>query len=132
MPVPGTETILIIDDESAVLKMAQAMLARYGYAVIATASGKEALTTLRRRPDLKIDLALVDVVMQDMAGPEVAREIHCLRPSLPILFMTGFPDQHQILTAQKLSVLYKPFTSVSLVRRIRDILDRPKSAAAAK
>lgn len=130
MPVLGIETILLVDDESAVVTMASAMLTRYGYTVVAASGGREALAICSQRPDLKIHLALIDVVMQDMAGPEVARELQELRPGTPILFMTGFPDQHQILTAQKLPVLYKPFTSISLIRRIRDVLDRPRSSAA--
>jgi two-component system cell cycle sensor histidine kinase/response regulator CckA len=130
MPTAGMETILVLDDEAMVLNMASAMLTRYGYAVLPYSKGREALTILARQPDLKVDLAVIDVVMQDMAGPEVARELRYLRPALPVLFMTGFPDQHQILTAQRLPVLYKPFTSVSLIRRIRDILDRPKATAA--
>jgi len=130
MPAAGSETVLLVDDESAVLSMAVAMLTRYGYGVVSASGGRDALEICRNRPELKIHLALIDVVMQDMAGPELARELQQLRPGTPILFMTGFPDQHQILTAQKLPVLYKPFTSVSLIRRIRDVLDRPKSSAA--
>lgn len=130
MPTTGIETILLVDDENAVLSMTSAMLTRYGYAVIPASEGRAALEMISSRPDLKIDLALVDVVMQDMAGPELARELHQLRPGLPVLFMTGFPDQHQLLMAQRLPVLFKPFTSVTLIRRIREILDRPKSTAA--
>ncbi len=131
MPAEGTETILLVDDESAVLTMAQAMLSRYGYRVVAAPGGREALDLCKCCPNLKIDLAVIDVVMQDMAGPELARELQEIRPALPILFMTGFMDQHQLLAAQNLPVLHKQFTSVTLVRRIREVLDRPKSAAAA-
>ncbi len=130
MPVAGIETILLVDDESAVLTMAAAMLTRYGYSVVTASGGLEALEICRNRPDLEIDLALIDVVMQDMAGPEVAHELQESRPGLPVLFMTGFADQHYLLTSQKLPVLFKPFTSVKLIRRIRDVLDRPKSSAA--
>lgn len=108
------------------------MLTRYDYKVITASAGREALVILRLQPDLKIDIALIDVVMQDMPGTDVARELSFIRPGLPVLLMTGFPDQHQILVSQGLHVLSKPFTSVTLVRRIRDILDRPKATAAAR
>src|SRR5690242_17714091 len=101
MPTTGIETILVVDDEAAVLNMASAMLTRYGYAVLPYSEGREALALVASQPRRKIDLAVIDVVMQDMAGPEVARELHYLRPELPILFMTGFPDQHRTLTAQR-------------------------------
>ena len=130
MPVAGTETILVVDDETAVLNMARAMLTRYGYGVISASGGRDAVTAVRSRPNLKIHLALLDVVMQDMAGPEVARELRELVPGLPVLFMTGFPDQHQLLKARGMHVLYKPFTSLGLIRRVREILDRPRAAAA--
>lgn len=131
MPITGSETILLIDDESAVLTMATAMLRRYGYQVLPASGGREALALCRNRAAQKIDLALIDVVMQDMAGPEVARDLAELRPGMPILFMTGFPDQHRLLASQRFPVLRKPFTSVSLIRCVRDVLDRPRSAAAA-
>jgi len=130
MPATGIETILVVDDENAVLNMTRAMLTRYGYAVIPASEGRATIAMIAGQPELKIDLALVDVVMQDMAGPELARELHQLRPGLPVLFMTGFSDQYQILVAQRMPVLLKPFTSVTLIRRIREILDRPKSTAA--
>lgn len=130
MPVAGIETVLLVDDESAVLTMASAMLTRYGYSVVAVSGGREAMALCRNRPDLNIDLALIDVVMQDMGGPELAHELEQLRPRTPILFMTGFPDQHQSLMLQGFPVLYKPFTSVTLIRKIREVLDRPKSSSA--
>lgn len=130
MPIAGTETILVVDDELAVLDMTRAMLTRYGYSVISAAGGRDVLAAVRSRPHLKIHLALVDVVMQDMAGPELACELRALVPGLPVLFMTGFPDQHQLLKARGMHVLYKPFTSIALIRRVREILDRPRAAAA--
>ncbi|HLK47534.1 MAG TPA: response regulator [Bryobacteraceae bacterium] len=130
MPIAGTETVLVVDDESAVLNMTRAMLTRYGYGVISATAGRDALTAVRSRPHLKIHIALIDVVMQDMAGPELARELWQIVPGLPVLFMTGFPDQHQLLKASGMHVLYKPFTSIRLIRRVREILDRPRAAAA--
>ena len=130
MPEPGTETILVVDDELMVLAMTHAMLSRYGYPAIPATSGKQALDLLQRWTDLKIHLALIDVVMRDMDGPELAAEIHRIRPELPVLYMTGFVDQHQLLMAQNQPVVYKPFTSVALIKRIRQVLDRPQSSTA--
>ncbi len=75
-----------------------------------------------------MDLALLDVVMKDMSGPELAAELQRLRPEMPILFVTGYPDQFAILEERKIPVLKKPFTSLTLIQRIREILNGPTMA----
>lgn len=120
MPAAGRERLIRL--------MCEAILARYGYQPISTASGEETLEMLAQNPQLHLDLALLDVVMKDMSGPELAHELQVLRPDLPILFMTGYPDQLAILVERKLAVLSKPFTSVTLTDKIRQILDGPKAA----
>jgi DNA-binding NtrC family response regulator len=128
MPAAGRETILIVDDHRLIRLMCEAILARYGYQPISTASGEETLLLLSRQPELQVDLVLLDIVMKDMSGPELAVELQRLRPGLPILFMTGFPDQLAILAERNVPVLKKPFTSVTLTGRIRQILDGPRVA----
>src|SRR5581483_9540141 len=94
--------------------MTETMLSRYGYRAITAATGEEVVGLLERQPDLKIDLAILDVVMPDMSGPELALEIQRMRPRLRILFVTGYPDQFGLLAERNLPVLSKPFTSVKL------------------
>jgi len=128
MPESGSETILVVDDEPVLRSMAETMLARYGYQAITIGRGEEALRILDQQPDLRIDLAVLDVVMPDMSGPELAAEIQRIRPGLRILFITGYPDQFAALAERNLPVLTKPFTSVKLIRKIRQVLDKPQAA----
>src|SRR5690349_1949996 len=118
MPTTGTETVLVVDDQRLIRLMCEAILVRYGYHAISAASGEEAVQ-LVLQPELQLDLVLVDVMMPDMSGPELALEVQRLRPGLPILFITGYPDQAAIMLERNQPVLQKPFTSVTLIQRIR-------------
>src|SRR5262249_29489724 len=120
----GEETILVIDDDRIVLSMTEAMLLRSGYRVITSLSGRQAVELLADCADLEITIALIDVVMKDMSGPETAQEIPRLRPGLPFIFMTGFPEHGGFLASGGQIVLHKPFTSVTLVRALRKGLRR--------
>lgn len=122
MSQPGAGTILVIDDDRIVLSMTEAMLARAGYRVITSLSGKQAVELLENCAELDIVLALVDVVMKDMTGPDTAKEIARLRPGLPVIFMTGFPEHGEFLAAQGQIVLHKPFTSLTLIQALRKLL----------
>src|SRR5260370_646067 len=88
-PLPGTETILIIDDETAVLSLTSRMLTRYGYEVITATSAKETLHLFEVWPDLPVDLLLVDIVLPEMNGIELAKNIWELRPDFPVLFFSS-------------------------------------------
>ena len=125
------ETALVIDDDDIVLSATGAMLHRHGYRVITSLSGKQAVELLEEWTDVEIDIALIDVILGDTTGPEVAKEIRRLRPQLPIIFMTGFPEHIEFLAAQGQIVLSKPFTSVALVQGIRKALDQPEVAVSA-
>jgi CheY-like chemotaxis protein len=126
----SSETILIVDDNSAVLSMTSAMLSRYGYTAIPATSGNQAVELLQNWTDLEIDLILLDVIMEDMTGPETARELRRLRPHVPIVFMTGFPEHREILAVQQEMVIRKPFTSVTLMRKVREVLNKADAAPA--
>ena len=131
-PKPGTETILIVDDEIAVLSLTNMMLTRYGYTVITAASAKEALHLFEVWPDLTVDLLLVDIIMPEMNGIELAKKIRELRVDLPVLYFSAYSDQEPLrpVFAQKLPYIAKPFTSLQLTKRIREVLDAPKKSAA--
>jgi CheY-like chemotaxis protein len=128
---PSFATILVVDDTNAVLTMTEAMLNRYGHTAITAPDGRTALDLLTIGNGLRVDLVLLDVVMKDMTGPETAEEIRRLRPGLPILFMTGFPEHSERLQLQNEPVIQKPFSSLTLIRKIRNILENPKAASAA-
>src|SRR5437588_152529 len=80
----GTEAVLVVDDEKIGLSMAHAMLTRYGYGVFTASSGEEALRLFEQWPDLRIDIAVIDIVMPVMDGFELTKRIREVRPQLPI------------------------------------------------
>ena len=129
---PGTEIILVVDDELAVLNLTQMMLARYGYGVLVASSGKEALRLFEVWPDIHIDLMLVDLVMPEMNGIELVEKIHGFRPDLPFLYFSGYSDRQPLRPRfdRNVPFIAKPFTSIQLTNRIREILDKPKSDVA--
>ncbi|HEY1206314.1 MAG: response regulator [Bryobacteraceae bacterium] len=127
---PGTETILVVEDDSEVRKLAAEMLSRQGYAVLEAASGPEALRLWRRHAG-SIDLLLTDVVMPSMAGPELAAKLTAERPDLKVLYMSGYPEDTMAkrgLTASESTFLHKPFTSDALVHSVRMVLDGERAA----
>jgi two-component system cell cycle sensor histidine kinase/response regulator CckA len=122
----GAETILLVEDEAGVRRLASEMLARQGYGVIEAASGAEALRIWQERA-AAINMVLTDVIMPEMSGSELARELNRLCPALRIAYMSGYTDdilaQHGILET-KTPFLHKPFTLDSLARTVRSVLDR--------
>src|SRR3954471_10762110 len=127
-PLPGTETILIIDDEVTVVSLTAMMLERYGYEVIVSPSATEALHLFEVWPDLGVDLVMVDIIMPDMNGIELAARIRSIRPNLPILFFSAYSDRELVrpVITRNLPYLAKPFTSLQLTKKIREMLDTPK------
>jgi len=127
-PVPtGHETILLVEDEPGVQRIAARVLGLKGYRVITAVSGEEALTVLRDR-SRTVDLLLTDVVLQGMGGRELADAAQALRPRLRVLFVSGYTDdvvlQHR-LVADDVHFLPKPYSPDALVQRVRDVLDHP-------
>jgi CheY-like chemotaxis protein len=114
--------VLLVDDDSEVRAATAEMLRYAGHDVIEAAGGREALDRLDREGD-EVDLMIVDYVMPGINGLEVARLGRLRRPSLPILFVTGFADT-AVLTAETTSdhILRKPFTVADLVAKIGAVL----------
>src|SRR5690242_391082 len=127
----GSETILVVDDEVVCVELIEAMLTRYGYRVVTAWGGAEALRQFNANPETSIDLAIIDIVMHDMTGLEVARELQQLRPGLPILFISSF-SQNPALRPPEIAhipFLAKPFSSITLTAKIREML-APKTLSA--
>src|SRR2546430_821969 len=129
----GSEAILVVDDEAFMLDLARSMLKRYGYKVLAVSSAQEALDVLQTWPDLKIDLALVDIVMPGMDGAELALHLIEMRPNIPVLFMSGYAENPELRPERfrKVIFLAKPFTSMALAAKVRETLDAPRSDSVA-
>ena len=127
----ATETILVVDDELTVLSLVQLMLARDGYGVLVASSGAEALRLFEIWPDIHIDLVIVDLMMPEMNGVELAARLHALRPDLPVLHFSGYTDQEPLRqTHDQAPFIAKPFTPPQLTKKIREILDAAKTASA--
>ena len=121
---PGGATILVVDDEPVVLETVRDGLTAHGFQVLTASGGDEALQVAQAHQG-SIALALVDVVMPGMSGPEVVQRLHAARPDLKILFMSGFSTEvvvvHGLDTGDPL--LVKPFSLDTLNRKVREILD---------
>jgi CheY-like chemotaxis protein len=115
-------TVLVVDDDPDVRTFAISCLESLGYNVLVADGGYAALAMLSSSDS--IDLMLVDVIMPEFQGPEVARRALVLRPNLRILFMTGYvADSGDAINRQQ--VLFKPFTVAELARKVKDMLKAP-------
>ena len=124
-PQGGTETILMAEDDEAVRSVISRILSRAGYRVLEACDGKEALEIFAAHAD-EIDLALLDLVMPLVGGPEVAREIEAQRPEVKIIFNSGYSED-AILGRLSLNMdaplLMKPHNPTTLLACIRKQLD---------
>jgi two-component system cell cycle sensor histidine kinase/response regulator CckA len=121
----GTETILLVDDEEPVQYVLREILERRGYQVLAACDGPTALT-LSSDFQGPIHLLLTDIVMPRMNGLEVAKYLAADRPSIKILYMSGYPET-VVSEQERLSpgryFLRKPFLAPTLARKIRQVLN---------
>jgi len=126
-PLPrGTETLLIVEDEPAVRHLAQHILEALGYEVIRASNGQHALHVAREHKGAPIRLVVTDVIMPQMGGKVMAEWLKSTYPDLKILFTSGYTDDaithHGVLEAG-VEFLPKPYTSATLARKVRDMLD---------
>lgn len=121
----GTEEILVVDDEEAILKMEQKMLERLGYKVTVCLGSVTALDAFNERPDL-FDLVLTDMTMPGMTGLQLAREIKAIRPEIPVILCTGFSYQIDEEKSKAMGIqgfVMKPVIKNELATVIRNVLD---------
>jgi len=122
----GDETILLVEDEAAILEMTTTMLERLGYHVLPASTPGEALT-LAESFDGVISLLLTDVVMPGMNGRDLARQIVALHPNITPLFMSGYTANviaHHGVLDTGVQFLEKPFSKKDLASKIRDALNQ--------
>jgi DNA-binding NtrC family response regulator len=125
----GDETILLVEDEKAILRMTTIMLESLGYAVLAASSPTEAISVSKSHHG-EIDLLMTDVVMPEMSGPELAQNMLHLYPNLRCLFMSGYTAN--VIARHKVSngdvhFLHKPFSKKDLATKVREAFDDAKS-----
>jgi PAS domain S-box-containing protein len=120
----GTETILLVEDEEAVRRLARSILQRNGYQVIEAQSGGEAFLICQQ--ERKIDLLLTDVIMPHTSGKQLADWVHTIRPQLRILYMSGYSENtaalHAVLQSE-VAFVQKPLAPDALLGKVREVLD---------
>jgi two-component system cell cycle sensor histidine kinase/response regulator CckA len=121
----GAETVLLVEDDDAVRRLATTALKRFGYNVIAASTANEAMTIIAEQSE-SINVLLTDVVMPGMSGPQLVLALRDKYPQLKAVFMSGYTDdavvRHGLLAAE-VSFLQKPFTPAGLATKIRQVLD---------
>lgn len=125
IPKGGTETVLLVEDESSILNLTKALLERCGYKVIAAQSPLEALR-LAADYGKEIALLLVDVVMPEMTGRDLEKRLVPLFPNLRTLFMSGYTANviaHRGVLDEGVFFLPKPFSERELAIKVRAALD---------
>jgi PAS domain S-box-containing protein len=123
----GTETILLVEDDSALCEMAAKLLRRLGYSVLAASNGMSALQLMEQRGKEPIDLLFTDVVMPQLNGKELSERMGVLHPETRILFTSAYTENamlHQEVLSPGVAILQKPFTPSTLARKVREVLDQ--------
>ena len=126
--VNPNETILLVDDEETVRRFGSRVLEKHGFQVLCAATGAEALSTAHGH-DGTIDLLLTDVMMPEMNGCVLAERMLAQRPSLRVLFISGYAENviaEQIALVGGSAFLGKPFKPKALVSKVREVLDAPR------
>jgi two-component system cell cycle sensor histidine kinase/response regulator CckA len=128
----GSETVLLVEDEDTVRELIEEILTLHGYKVL-VASGPEEARRLAQTHTAAIDLLISDVIMPGMGGRELAQAVREVRPGIPVLFVSGYPEQaiSRSGAVEAGSFVQKPFTPDTLAAKVRAALDRQGKASAA-
>jgi PAS domain S-box-containing protein len=121
----GNETILLVEDEAAILKMTTIMLEHQGYTVLAASTPGAAIRLTETHPG-KLDLLITDVVMPEMNGRDLAKNILTSYPNLKRLFMSGYTANviaHHGVLDEGVHFIQKPFATRALAAKVREVLD---------
>jgi CheY-like chemotaxis protein len=123
--VPGSETVLLVDDEQTILEACAAMLERMGYRVLVARGGNEAITIYREH-QAEIDLVILDIIMPDMSGGEVFDHLLHIDPEVRVLLSSGYSIEDQaaeIMGRGCDGFIQKPYQVEQLHRNIREIME---------
>jgi two-component system cell cycle sensor histidine kinase/response regulator CckA len=125
-------TILVVDDDSDVLKLVSLILSSRGYDVVTATGGDNALVKINKlaKPP---SLLLTDVVMPGLSGPMLAERLSETHPGLRVLFMSGYNDRpvvRRYVTGQGFQLLPKPFTADQLTLKVASMLENAQAIAA--
>jgi len=118
----GSETILLVEDEEALRGLTRSLLEERGYTVL-EAELPEAASEIARGHRGTIHLLLTDMVMPGMTGRDLAANLAAMRPEMKVLYMSGYTGfTHAGLADPEISLLAKPFTRETLLRKVREAL----------
>jgi len=127
----GGETILLVEDDAMLRRVAADILENAGYSVLQAAGGEEGLDLCRRHPG-SLPLLVTDIVMAGMSGRELAERLVAERPETRVLYISGYTDdeilRHGIVEGT-VDLLEKPFTPEALASAVRRVLDRATTSA---
>ncbi len=121
----GSETILLVEDELAILNITMKMLSRRGYNVLTATTPGEAISIAREHTG-QIDLLMTDVVMPEMNGRELAKNILSIYPNIKRLFMSGYTADviaHHGVLDEGVQFIHKPFSIKDLEVKLREVLE---------
>jgi DNA-binding NtrC family response regulator len=119
------KTVLLVDDEPVILKIATLALERSSYRVLAYGNPQDGLSALENARD-EVDVLVTDVVMPEMEGTELAERAVALKPGLPVLFISGIVNERDLVLRGapkvRFAFLRKPFQASALVQKVREVL----------
>jgi len=121
----GVQTVLVVEDAAGLREVTRRLLERLGYSVLVAANADEARALFEQNPS--IDLLLTDVVMPGASGPELVVQLMERRPTLKVIYMSGYTDEaivHHGILDSGVAFLQKPFSSETLGRTLREAFDR--------
>jgi CheY-like chemotaxis protein len=122
----GSETILVVEDEEKVRKLAVRILSGQGYKVLEAPHGDDALLVCEQHEG-PIHLMVTDVVMPNMSGHELAKRLKAFHPEMKVLYMSGYTDNaivHHGVLEKGVNYIQKPFTIERLARKVKEVLDK--------
>jgi signal transduction histidine kinase len=127
---PGTETILVVEDEPLVRALACGVLQRHGFRVLGAANGEEAMLIAEQHAG-SIELLLTDVIMPNLGGREVAERLQVARPGIRVLYMSGYSDDAMVQRGtmqQGVAFIAKPFRPTNLISAVCSLLDAERAS----
>ena len=127
----GSETVLLVEDETSIRNAAAEFLVSCGYRVLPAANGRDALAVVKDHPG--IEIVVTDVVMPEMSGGQLVEEIRRAAPQVRALFVSGYPGktvaEHRV-TLRASNFLQKPFSLKQLGNKVREVLDESLAVGA--
>ncbi len=124
--IGGTETVLLVEDEESLRKLALRILEKLGYSVVEARNGVDALEIINKEDHPEIDLLVTDVIMPKMGGKELSKKLFEEYPELKVLYICGYTDNaiaHHGVLDEGVVLLQKPFSPQSLAEKVRETLD---------